>query len=281
MTTPNGVGLTSVLVAEARARESRRADRLFEDPFAQRFVDASGWQPSAESRRTTADRYGFTWVSLRTRFLDDVLREALDDGCTQVVLLGAGLDTRALRLGIEVPVFELDTAEVHAFKRSVLHEPSSRVEVVADLREDWPDTLRALGFRADRRTAWIAEGVLLYLSAAEVEAVLTQVSALSVPGSVFGTTLTPAGYLDRIETPAEPDGDPLAPGNVAAMWRSDGPADPAGWFAGFGWRATVFRPGERARAYGRDFPDNPNPNRLLVSAVRETPAPRPDTGTPR
>ncbi|WP_020496201.1 hypothetical protein [Sciscionella marina] len=65
------------------------------------------------------------------------------------------------------------------------------------------------------------------------------------------------------------------------MWRSDGPADPAGWFAGFGWRATVFRPGERARVYGRNFPDNPDPNRTLVSAVRETPAPRPDTGTPR
>src|SRR5256885_588590 len=101
-----GVGKTALGVAHVRAQESRRPDRLFDDPYAQAFTEAvPGWFPST---RDQAERAGagmaalgaaFGWHAvIRTRFFDDHLIAATRAGCRQVVLLAAGLDTRAYRL---------------------------------------------------------------------------------------------------------------------------------------------------------------------------------------
>src|SRR5262249_54799214 len=121
---PRGVGLTALSVADARARESARPDRLFDDPFAQLFVDAAGAEFAPPSTANAIDIRAARaeYVAIRTRFFDDELRAACAAGCRQVVVLAAGLDTRAFRL--EWPVgarlFELDVAEVLAFKERVL-----------------------------------------------------------------------------------------------------------------------------------------------------------------
>ena len=85
------------------------------------------------------------WVSARTRFLDDLLLDATNQGVGQVVLLGAGLDARAFRLPWpgEVRVFELDTAAMLDFKQrgvdGIDAQPrAQRVVIRIDLREDWP-----------------------------------------------------------------------------------------------------------------------------------------------
>src|SRR4051812_23670154 len=96
--------MTAVGVAYARAAESTRPDALFDDPLAQAFVDASSfveWRASrrADDARDQRYRAGIAmWVAIRTRFLDDLLNDAADDGIGQVVILGAGLDCRAYRL---------------------------------------------------------------------------------------------------------------------------------------------------------------------------------------
>jgi methyltransferase (TIGR00027 family) len=108
-----------------RAEEGKRpiAERLFDDPYAHLFAAAG--QHAAECTQRFLDLQGFReGVRMRTRFIDDAVREGLADGLDQVVLLGAGFDARGLRLReIEkgrVRVYEVDTTEQLARKRKVL-----------------------------------------------------------------------------------------------------------------------------------------------------------------
>ncbi len=125
-------GKTALGLAVVRARESLREDRLFNDPYAQAFVDAApGAFPGEPTSAGDLAALGplaslgavFCFHAvLRTRFFDDYLRTATVAGCRQVVLLAAGLDSRAFRLPWpdDVRVFELDLPEVLAFKEAEL-----------------------------------------------------------------------------------------------------------------------------------------------------------------
>ncbi|HEY3686930.1 MAG TPA: SAM-dependent methyltransferase [Streptosporangiaceae bacterium] len=278
---PEGVGRTAIGVAFVRAGESRRPDALFHDPYAWRFVEAQSWRPP-ESLPDAADVRRRFWTTViegtvvRTRFLDEYAEAATRAGCGQVVILGAGLDARAYRLDwpAGVRLFEVDTADVLGFKDRVLDgEPArcARVPVATDLRDDWPAALTAAGFRADEPTAWIAEGLLIYLSDAENDVLMERLGALSAPGSRLGLTLSGRKDGDPVvpRAGAPADGDPGSPTvTVVGMWRSDGPADPETWLAGHGWDATVYRTGERAEAYGRPMTAETHRPRHLVDAVR-------------
>jgi methyltransferase (TIGR00027 family) len=189
-----GVGKTALGVAYVRAQESRRHDRLFDDPYAQAFLDAApGLFPptQGEDERTLPEMTGlaaaFAWHAIiRTRFYDDYLTAASRAGCRQVVLLAAGLDTRAFRLDwpAETRLFEVDLPDVMAFKQQVLMDRSARpgclrTVIAADLREAWPQQLTAGGFEPGSATAWLLEGLLIYLSADEATRLLSDITALS------------------------------------------------------------------------------------------------------
>jgi methyltransferase (TIGR00027 family) len=146
-----GVSETALGAAEMRAEESRRTDRLFDDPYAAAFVEAA--PPLFPDIPSIADdaalaaliEASITGVAIRTRFYDDYLSAASAAGCSQVVLLAAGLDTRAFRLGwpAGVRVFEIDLPGLFAFKERVLAGLGAiprceRTVVAVDLREDWP-----------------------------------------------------------------------------------------------------------------------------------------------
>ena len=161
--TLDGVAGTGLAVAAVRARETARPDRLFADPLAATFAEAGGLDPDSPpgSRRAAALR---VWVVGRTVFLDELLAEASQRGCRQVVLLGAGFDTRAFRLSWPpgTRCFEVDTPDVLGPKDEVLATTSAapaceRVVVPCDLRGDWPPALLAAGpgpgpaDRVDRR----------------------------------------------------------------------------------------------------------------------------------
>jgi len=145
-----GVSQTALGAAEMRAEESRRPERLFDDPFAQAFVAAA--PPLFPGVPSVADDAALTGLvaasvagmAVRTRFYDEYLLAACADGFRQVVLLGAGLDTRAFRLDwpAGVRLFELDLPELCAFKEEVLAQEDarsrcSRQVVAVDVREDW------------------------------------------------------------------------------------------------------------------------------------------------
>ncbi|MFJ7146974.1 class I SAM-dependent methyltransferase [Streptomyces sp. NPDC100445] len=272
---PSGVWATAVGVARVRALETEREDALFRDPLAQAFAAAGGLWPSSplpddEAARRRRLAVSFSIV-IRTKFLDDLLRQASASGVRQVVLLGAGMDSRAFR--IDWPegtrLFEVDTAAPLDFKAAVLRQERAvprceRISVAVDLREDWPGALAAAGHDPAVPTVWIAEGLLIYLPEDAVELLLARISGLSAVGSRMGLTLGSRGVIERFGTDA-------APGSAASMWVSEMPDDPVGWLAGHGWEADSHTLRERAAAYGRPMSTPPRREEQpggLISAVR-------------
>jgi methyltransferase (TIGR00027 family) len=265
-----GVGGTGLTVAGIRAAETERADRLFADPLAGAFVAAAGSPPrQATGRQATALRL---WIVARTVFLDELILAACADGARQVALLGAGFDTRAFRLPWPpgVRCFELDTPDVLDAKNQVLAAQRAvpgceRITVPGNLLDDWPAALRAAGLRPEQPTAWVAEGLLVYLAPDDVDQLLDRVTSLSAPGSRLGLTF-------RSRAPA----DQSSP--AVALRRSAAPDDPVGWLAGHGWAAQLADPRDVLRAHGRAVPADSAPGRqrraLLISAALDRAPPR-------
>src|SRR5688500_6826504 len=90
------VSKTAFLVAAYRGRATARRDRVCDDPWARALAGDEGREMAARFDR--AFPAGELWIALRTRFLDDRVAQLTERGVAQVVLLGAGLDTRAARL---------------------------------------------------------------------------------------------------------------------------------------------------------------------------------------
>jgi methyltransferase (TIGR00027 family) len=259
---PGGIGWTALLVARARANESRRDDRLFEDPLAQAFVQAGGEALAAAERtlpggdQREVNRWREDSIAIRTAFLDRVLIEAVGAGCRQAVIVAAGLDTRAFRLSWPSgsQVFEVDMPDVLAFKERVLEEVGAsprceRIMVAADLREpDWPERLRTAGFQPDAPSAWLMEGLLMYLAEEDRNRLVGAVGRLSCPGSRLGLDHR-SGFFAV----------PTLPGMQLAQTPADHSAapsltEPRAWLARHGWRAEVRQPAELFEAYGRPLP---------------------------
>lgn len=172
-----GVGKTSLLIAGWRARESEQIDPLFVDPIANIFVSpaSAGWIDEVTAASVSTSRL----IAYRTRYFDDRLRAEQRRGVKQVVLLGSGLDTRALRLGEpSAAFFEIDGADVLGFKQATLERHgyalASRFIAADYLRDDWLGALRAQGFRDEAETFVIWEGNTMYLPAEAIVALLAR-----------------------------------------------------------------------------------------------------------
>jgi methyltransferase (TIGR00027 family) len=274
---PAGVGWTALLTAYSRAQESREAQRLFDDSLAGAFVAAvhgSEVDVRADLPRlgpATDDDSSVLWngfrfyFAQRTPFYDRHVLAAVDAGCRQVVFLGAGLDSRAFRLGLveDVTLFEVDQPAVHEFKQAVLDRHGAvatcvRVPVVADLAQGLARSLLPAGFDPRVATVWVAEGLLMYFSREEADALLDEVTVLSAPGSrIVGE------YFSRYWANSDVDYETLDAQDRAA-WDllmgafRYGPVDdrPDKWLAGYGWAAeevtTVAEVGQRT---GRPVPE--------------------------
>jgi methyltransferase (TIGR00027 family) len=174
-----------------------------------------------------------------------------------VVLLAAGLDTRAFRLAWPdgVRLFELDLPEVLAFKEQVLagrHAGArcQRAVLPADLRQDWPAALAAAGFQPAQPTAWLAEGLLVYLSAEQAAGLLAAVGELSAPTSRLAFEhgdVAAASLLARAR--AIPAMDPFT-----SLWKGGLGADAPDWLARRGWQVRLHDRAALAAAYGRAAP---------------------------
>jgi methyltransferase (TIGR00027 family) len=187
--------------------------RLVDDDLAELFLPASlRWLVAATrwgpARRLMIRGSEFTgpglWVNMacRKHFIDDKLKEALDD-IDAVVILGAGLDTRAYRLTrqVKIPVFEVDQSVNIAMKaktvRRVLGELPLSVRLVAlDFEQD--DLLTALaehGYRTDYRAFFVCEGVTQYLTEGGVRRTLEGLRA-AAPGSRLVFTYVHRDFID-------------------------------------------------------------------------------------
>ena len=195
----NQSSTTAEFMALFRAQELALPERkrLFNDPFAASFLGPTLRAISQLFRvpllRILLARFiDARWPGARTsgiartRLIDDWASDEVAAGAQQVLILGAGFDSRAWRLPAfrDLPVFEVDHPATSAVKRKQIEElgaSTSRVTFVPidfDL-ERLSDTLLSAGFQADRRTLVIWEGVTNYLTAEAVDSTLRWVGALA------------------------------------------------------------------------------------------------------
>ncbi|MEU4240821.1 SAM-dependent methyltransferase [Actinoplanes sp. NPDC026619] len=251
---PAGVSLASVAAAMARARESARADALFRDPLAQVLIDAATAGMGAADLlrlRDWVDQFYSRGV-VRTRFIDDHLREVTAGPCRQVVLLGAGLDTRAFRLPWPggTCLFEVDVPRVLRFKERALAGAAAgcrRVLVEAGPPAGWADRPMVSPFDPARPTAWVTEGALHYLADDEARRLLTWIGAHSAAGS----------RLVLEHTAARP----------SVVFRGGLGPDGPDWLAGQGWTISSHRRPAVGLRLGR--PDSRLPGAQFITAIRD------------
>lgn len=247
--TERAASSTAVLVCQGRAAaDGRYAVGRFSDPVARELLDpderlvvdrvrASEPHPEATDRvaHEMVRRVALTMVP-RTIAIDDAIR---DSGAEQVVILGAGLDARAWRMPelAQVIVFEVDhpASQRDKQRRVADRTPTAgRVAWVAvDLsKEPLAASLEAAGFDRQVRTTWVWEGVVPYLTPAEVRATTAQVAALSAADSrlvvnyqlkSLPTTIMRAAMRFVLRVSRHPD--PMAGEPWRSKWRPDGIRD--------------------------------------------------------
>jgi methyltransferase (TIGR00027 family) len=195
---------TAFVVAEFRARENAEAHGLYRDPIVPIFLDA---RSRAASDAIDAGFAGAgNNVRLRTRYLDDRLDEQLANGCKQVVILGAGLDTRAQRKRMPgVAYFEIDDARTLAFKQARLAQNNIPADVTFIpgnyVAEGALGLLERNGFKRDLPSFFIWEGNTMYLTRDAVVAILRELKD-GVPSLAISFD-----YMDEA-TVARTTGDP-------------------------------------------------------------------------
>lgn len=207
----SSVGATATVVAMQRAVATRGPRPLIYDPYAEPLVSAVGVDAFTRfARGETGAAAGTAFdvqrmsdgIAARTKYFDDFFADAAAAGIRQMVILASGLDARAYRLRwpAGTVVYELDQPQVIEFKTGVLADQGAvpAVEhrpIGIDLRDDWPAALRAQGFDPARPTAWIAEGLLVYLPPEAQDRLLDNITRLSAAGSRIAAentgTITP------------------------------------------------------------------------------------------
>ncbi len=194
--------LTALAVSFARGLAGGAPDAIARDPLAAALLPQPAGAllelldgPGLRRRlgRSAARRLLFglaEHLELRTALIDRELQAAIEAGCRQVVLLGAGLDARAHRLPFlgEVTLFEVDHPATQAWKQRRAPPGPGRTRelryVPVDFTRDrLQDCLSAAGHDPATKTAWILEGVTMYLPRAALRETLAQVGARSAQGS--------------------------------------------------------------------------------------------------
>jgi methyltransferase (TIGR00027 family) len=180
---------TALGTAAMRAIESERPanERICYDPFARKLTNTLFYLlikllAGYGERRTHG---GLTFIVCRCRYFDDYLQECLKSGTAQLVILGAGLDSRAYRgelLQGVVKIFEVDHPATQANKIERVKKvfgkiPSNVTYVSIDFNDETLDKLLACGFDPSLKTLFIWEGVTFYLDAEAVDATLAWVRA--------------------------------------------------------------------------------------------------------
>jgi methyltransferase (TIGR00027 family) len=278
------VGATALGVAAARAAETRSADPLISDPYAQVFLDAAGdgvwnWHSAPQLPPELVElepdlplqmQAMVDYMASRTAFFDRFFLEARGAGITQAVILAAGLDSRSWRLAWPpgTTVYELDQTRVLDFKASTLAahgaEPRcNRVPVAVDLRQDWPTALREAGFDPSAPSVWSAEGLMPYLPAAAQDLLFDRINGLTASDSRVAVEALGPTFLDpqlraerrermdRVrEVMARVEPQRQVP-RTDELWYFEEREDVGDWFRRHGWDVTVTPSDELMAGYDR------------------------------
>jgi methyltransferase (TIGR00027 family) len=270
----SSVGATATMVAAQRALSNREG--LIDDPFAEPLVRAVGLDfftraldgeieldevdPEFNMRRAAEG------MTVRTRWFDKLFTDAAAAGVRQAVILAAGLDARAYRLDWPdgTTVYELDQPEVIDFKTRTLaglgaKPKANRVTIAIDLRNDWPKALLNNGFDPAQPTAWIAEGLLIYLPPEAQDLLFDRINELSAPGSRVATEHIPDVTMfsderaEQIRERLKKYGHDIQMKDLIYHGERSHVID---YLEGHGWDVTAQAMREAYAANGFDFPEN-------------------------
>jgi methyltransferase (TIGR00027 family) len=248
-TSDRPLGMTARWAAAVRAAESSREDRLFNDPWAAALagIEGEAWLAGRSADITLT-------MTLRTRYFDDfLLRVSGQDGISQIVLMAAGLDTRAFRLNWTkgIRLYELDQPDVLNYKDEILDSLGVRATcdrrvIHADLTEPWNKALATTSFDSQKPSCWLLEGFLFYLPNETITQMIEQVTDLAAPGSWMGFDINNSDMLTSSYTRAWVDMQV----QMGAPWLGT-LDDPEEFLGARGWQATLTQAGQPDANYGR------------------------------
>jgi methyltransferase (TIGR00027 family) len=266
------LGSTAYWTAAVRAMEQARPDRLIDDPWAEALAGEVGaaWIAGRTPESVLP-------ILLRTRYFDDFLgRISRENNIRQIVLVAAGLDTRAFRLDwpATTQVFEMDQLGVLEYKEQVLQSMGAqpaceRHTLAADLTQPWKSALKAAGFDPQQPSGWLLEGFLFYLPNESIIDILEEANSLAAPGSWMGFDVMNSNTLNS----------PLTRSWVEMQAQSGAPFigtldDPQEFLSTRGWQASLTQAGAPDANHGRwTFPIIPTtmpnmPHNWFVTAQK-------------
>jgi methyltransferase (TIGR00027 family) len=270
----SSVGATATGVAASRALASKQADPLISDPYADALVKAVGLEhcnriadgelKSDDDPLMNTDRM-CEQIAVRTRFFDDFFTRATAARIPQAVILASGLDTRAYRLPWPpgAAVFEIDQPRVIEFKSTVLASlgadaAAAHRTVAVDLRDDWPTALRDSGFDPSTPTAWIAEGLLIYLPPEAQDRLFDNITALSAPGSRLATEHmdikgSPDEWTEKLDERSRRMGSNISLADLFYTGERNSAGD---YLTSKGWDVTIRSTREAYAVNGFEFPED-------------------------
>ncbi|WP_084251477.1 class I SAM-dependent methyltransferase [Mycobacterium avium] len=290
----SSVGATATMVAAGRAMATKDPRGLIDDPFAEPLVRAVGVDfftkmmdgeldlDAIENATPVRIQSMVDGMAVRTKYFDDYFVDATDAGVRQVVILASGLDSRAYRLPwpAGTVVYEIDQPRVIEFKSNTLAEvgaepTATRRTIPIDLRGDWPAALSAAGFDPAAPTAWLAEGLLIYLPPEAQDRLFDNITALSAPGSTIATEFVP-GIVDfDVERVREMSGSFREHGvdiDMASLVYAGERNHVIDYLNGLGWRAEGVTRTELFHRHGIEVPapehDDPLGEIIFISATR-------------
>lgn len=185
---------------------------VFEDPLALKIIRSDAAEQlsanPARFERGMFSKYLRAFLAVRSRIAEDVIANAIGNGCRQIVVLGAGLDTYAFRqTRADVRVFEVDHPATQAWKRrrladAAIEVPPTVTFVPVDFeRQDLRESLTAAGLDASRPAIFSWLGVTPYLEEAAIWQTLKDIAAFSRTGGgvVFDYSIPPSsmGLVQR------------------------------------------------------------------------------------
>ena len=189
---------TAVRVALWRALHVKIDNKphVFTDEVGAKLVAEENWQNRPDMNPDFSKSMRASIVG-RARFVEDLVEEKAQQGVTQYVILGAGLDTfaqRRAKVASQLHIFEVDQPEPQAWKQRRLadigYKPSESLHFVPvdfEAGESWWDKLVAAGFDEKKPAIVVSTGVSLYLTKDANIATLQQLAKLT-PGSIFAMT---------------------------------------------------------------------------------------------
>ena len=228
---------TAMLAAVYRARETERANPLFQDPFARRLAGERGEQIAKSL--VFSEKNSWSWF-IRTYLFDEFIAQCLKEGCDMVINLAAGLDARPYRFSLPANLkwVEVDLPGITDYKEELLRDEKSaceleRVRLDLSNQEERRRLFQQLGASA-RKALVVSEGHIVYLTAEEVGSLATDLAAQETFRYWLLDLVSPALLRLLQKGMGKPLEDAAAPLKFAA---EDGPE----FFSKFGWKPASVR----------------------------------------